>query len=279
MKIIFTPEVFLQLSLVETVVGKREFSGYGYVNVKKVKGETLFEVYDIVLLDVGTSGWTEFDSRKILDLLNREDAHKMKLWFHRHPVGNGVPGAHNWSGTDQNTCTNEPLGSVNPDQVKWALAAVLTPGGWVGRVDRFKNGKCTTKHLEVGYAFTPQMSALKETAENLLAEQVAREKTVTTSITVPADFDNDFYGYPIGYDEGSLDFAQANIDEAFNLLDVAECQMQDGYINEAADALNWALGIAETYTDEPLLLSRTRKLNRQISRLTRRLRRSAPHVH
>lgn len=65
----------------------------------------------------------------------------------RHPLGNGNPGPHNWSGTDEKTCTEEPLGSPAA-LTNWAAAIVITPKGWVGRIDSFKNGH-KTLHLPV----------------------------------------------------------------------------------------------------------------------------------
>jgi uncharacterized protein with PIN domain len=60
---------------------------------------------------------------------------RLKLWFHRHPIGSGTPGdPGNWSGTDNYTATKEPMG-VDPKLVQWSVAIVRTPGGWVGRVD------------------------------------------------------------------------------------------------------------------------------------------------
>lgn len=72
-------------------------------------------------------------------------------WFSsnrmRHPLGNGKPGPHNWSGTDEHTATQEPLGGV-PGLVPWSVAIVLTSGGWVGRVD-FHTPKSQIFHCAV----------------------------------------------------------------------------------------------------------------------------------
>lgn len=64
----------------------------------------------------------------------------------KHPLGSGVPGKHNWSGTDENTCRNEPLGGL-PELVQWSASMVKTPHGWVGRIDNYAKKK--TIHVPV----------------------------------------------------------------------------------------------------------------------------------
>lgn len=151
MRIKLKTDVFLKLELATLLSKGLEFSGLGFVNVLKENEETVFEVYDIEVMDVGSSALTEIPSEKILPLLDRSDARNMKLWFHRHPVGNHTIGAHNWSATDENTATKTPLGGV-PEMVKWALAIVRTPQAWVGRLDMFgKDEEVKTAHLEVEY--------------------------------------------------------------------------------------------------------------------------------
>lgn len=121
-----------------------EFSGVGFIDRR---GRELY-VYDFVLLNVGSYGYTEIPPEKVAQLAStRPDADKMRLWLHRHPIGSGVPGPHNWSGTDEKTCVEEPLGSPAA-LTTWAAAIVITPKGWVGRLDSFKNGH-KTLHLPV----------------------------------------------------------------------------------------------------------------------------------
>ncbi len=80
------------------------------MKVQTVHHETLYAVYDVVLLNVGSPGFTEIQSEDILPILDRNDAQNMKLWFHRHPIGNNIPGPHNWSAMDNQTIEEEPLG-------------------------------------------------------------------------------------------------------------------------------------------------------------------------
>jgi hypothetical protein len=176
-KIILTPDVFLRLAIIEELTEGREFSGYGFIEIEKDDGVPNFRVYDIELLDVGTQGFTEFGSSAILNVMKRKDASNMKLWFHKHPLGTGKPGAHNWSKIDNDTCTNQPLGCPDPDRVRWALAMVLTPGGWVGRVDRIAGRKCRTQHIQVDVEIDWDIA---NQAQQLLAAQKDLEKRKTS---------------------------------------------------------------------------------------------------
>jgi len=165
MQIEFSPEVALQLEAITVQTRGMEFSGFGFVELRRETGT--FYVYEFVLLDVGSSGWTEIEPSKYVHLFDRPDAGKLKLWIHRHPVGDGVPGRHNWSGTDERTCRHEPLGVPYgmQDSLKWALAAVRTPKGWVGRYDTF-GPKGTTVHLPVvpgmAQAVVVEIQAIKQ---------------------------------------------------------------------------------------------------------------------
>ena len=174
MKIRLKPNVFVRLEAATVLTGGLEFSGFGFVEIKKEEGETIFEVYDVVVLDVGSQAFTEIDGTKILPLLDRPDAKKMKLWFHRHPLGNDTPGRHNWSGTDEHTATKEPLGGV-PEMVKWALSIVRTPKTWVGRIDRFDNGTTKTVHLPVAYCMDQDFMAKVTTLKNEYVAKVAAQ--------------------------------------------------------------------------------------------------------
>src|SRR5450759_5274306 len=106
MKIRFTPEIAVQLETCAVQAHGMEFSGFGFVN--RIAGE--FVIYRFFPLHVGSAGYTQIDPRKILPILNEPDAVNLKAWVHLHPVGNGVPGPHNWSGTDNATIKDEPLG-------------------------------------------------------------------------------------------------------------------------------------------------------------------------
>jgi hypothetical protein len=117
----------VKLTAWSIVTQGREFSGLGLIE----KEGNLLHVVDVDLLGVGNGVYTEFgfDRQRQLPLDPRR-----KLWFHRHPVGNGVPGPHNWSGRDNQTAEREPLGGI-PQLVQWSCSIVLTPKGWVGRID------------------------------------------------------------------------------------------------------------------------------------------------
>jgi hypothetical protein len=166
--------------------GGQEYSGLGLV---EREGKEIFHVVDVDLLGVGSVGFTEFAPERAAKL--PEDPRR-KLWFHRHPI-------HGWSGTDEHTCTKEPLGT-SPQLVQWSVAIVLTPKGWIGRVD-LHVPKSKTFHCPVEPAWasdevlerakemvTPQ---LLEFCAELKAEYNAMHPPVQASF-YPAYQDGDF---------------------------------------------------------------------------------------
>jgi hypothetical protein len=141
MKIYVEPQVMIRLMTIATLYPK-EFSGFGYVKLEK----DVVRVYDFVLLDIGNETFTEIPTHKLMQLMDDPKYPDMKAWLHRHPMGSGVPGRENWSGMDENTIQTNPLGGV-PELVKWSTSMVLTPRGWVGRIDNHLAK--TTVHLAV----------------------------------------------------------------------------------------------------------------------------------
>ena len=142
MKIEIKPEIYALLMDAAHLTGGREFSGLGFCE----RAKDTITIYDFVMLDIGSEVFTEIPPEVILPLLERSDAGNMKAWVHVHPLGDGVPGRHNWSGTDENTIHAAPLGGI-PEAVRWSASIVLTPKGWVGRVDNHLTKK--TIHCEV----------------------------------------------------------------------------------------------------------------------------------
>lgn len=134
MKLKFSLAVYQKI-MAYAAATQLEFSGLGFID--RADGD-LF-VYDFVILNVGSEGYTEIDPKRILPLLDREDRANMKLWLHRHPITG-------WSSRDLQTILKEPLGST-PEQVQWSVSAVLTPAGWIARIDNYIKG--ITKELEV----------------------------------------------------------------------------------------------------------------------------------
>lgn len=109
-----------------------EFSGFGIVERDKN-----IRVVDVDLLNVGSYGFTKIPPHRQLSLPYNPNR---KVWFHRHPISG-------WSGIDSNTAEREPFG-VDPKLVKWSTSIVLTPNGWIGRVDIYEPS-LKTYHLEV----------------------------------------------------------------------------------------------------------------------------------
>jgi len=141
MKIIVEAQVALDL---ERYVAQNplEFSGFGFC---RREGDDLV-MYDFAYLAGGSYGWTQIEPEKILALTKREDAGNARIWVHRHPLGNGKPGPHNWSSTDENTIQTAPLGGM-PELIGWSASMVRTPKGWVGRIDNHLTKQ--TIHVEV----------------------------------------------------------------------------------------------------------------------------------
>jgi hypothetical protein len=146
MKIVVTPECMSRLMAVSNMTQPDEWSGLGF---SKNEGGNIV-LYDFVPLDVGSFAYTEIPTPKLLELMKRPDYSNMKGWIHRHPMGSGTPGPFNWSGTDTNTIYTAPLGGL-PELVGWSWSMVLTPSGWVGRIDN--HIKKTVVHLEVEPSF------------------------------------------------------------------------------------------------------------------------------
>jgi hypothetical protein len=145
-------------------------------------------VYDIEILDVGSSAFTEIPSEKILALMDRPDAGKMKCWVHRHPLGTDKPGPHNWSGTDNRTAEQEPLGGI-PELVKWSISIVRTPQAWVGRFDRYQDGQVITFHLPVEYgveqAFIEKVRGLRKAYEARVRKEALAFQPFPLSLPQP----------------------------------------------------------------------------------------------
>jgi hypothetical protein len=136
------PSVMRDLETFANQVGRSEFSGIGFCT----RADDRLSVYDAVILDVGSSVETNIKPDQLLELGKREDAQNGRVWIHLHPVGNGMPGPHNWSGTDERSIQTCPLGGI-PQVVKWSASIVRTPRGWVGRIDNHITHK--TAHVEV----------------------------------------------------------------------------------------------------------------------------------
>jgi len=141
MKLSLSPSAAIELETIANQTRGHEFSGIGRLS----KNGSGLVVEDIVLLDVGSAGFTEITPDDLYEVSQMEG--DWRVWFHRHPVGDGIPGGHNWSFTDETTIQTSPLGGI-PQAIKWSVSIVRTPGGWVGRVDNHITGK--TAHLPVG---------------------------------------------------------------------------------------------------------------------------------
>jgi len=160
-------EAVYQKVLAFTMFTNQEFSGNGFCELDK--DQNIIFVYDFVPLHIGTWATTEIPHERVLPLMHREDKANMLVWLHKHPCGNGIPGMHNWSSTDNNNIFNTPMGST-PDNIDFMVSIVMTPEGLVGRIDKYRDGKVITKHLEV----SPNIQSHKAEFRALLPAPVTK---------------------------------------------------------------------------------------------------------
>lgn len=145
MKFIIPDSLLIHLETWVASAEGREVSGVGTIEMNKEDATiTLKRAW---LMAAGSSVYTEIPAERMAGIIKegvRPDL--IKVWWHRHPVGNGIPGPHNWSGRDNKTIREEPFG-IEPDMVQWLVSIVRTPYGWVGRYD--DHIKKQTIHMEV----------------------------------------------------------------------------------------------------------------------------------
>ena len=180
MKIVLCPEVSLNLEAIVHQVGRQEFSGVGFCEI--INGDIY--CYEILLLDVGSGGYSEISSEHLVEALkDRRDKHNVRLWFHRHPI-------EGWSATDLNTITFAPLGGI-PEMIKWSASIVRTPTRWIGRVDNHVNKTHVVAEVE------PNVNpGLMAQTRDLLAEywnRVEREQRAEAASRSPDNPDQLFF--------------------------------------------------------------------------------------
>ena len=169
MKICIEPEVMLRLQTIGVLNRGAEFSGVGWCERQTVAGQVVIRLYDFKLLDLGSEVFTEIPPAELVPLLDRPDRQNLRVWAHGHPIGDGIPGPDNWSGTDEHTIQTEPLGGV-PEMVGWSVSIVRTPRGWVGRVDNHLTRQ--TVHCPV----EPDLASVYQEVDTVRA-RIEREAT------------------------------------------------------------------------------------------------------
>lgn len=148
MKILFSPPAALQFLAAAVIAGENEFSGVGFC--KRTKDA--LEVYDLRVLHYGSYASTTITPEALAEVLSEPGVVQddLRVWIHKHPLGNGKPGKDNWSSTDDQTILNSPLGGI-PELVGWSASVVLTPRGPVGRIDNHLAKR--TQHVPVELPF------------------------------------------------------------------------------------------------------------------------------
>ena len=216
-----------------------EFSGFGFCNIQ---GEQIV-VYDFVLLHVGSFGYTQIEPELVLKLMDRPDASCMKVWIHKHPMGSGVPGPNNWSGRDEMTCIEEPMGGV-PMMVKWSAAVVITPHGWVGRVDNHLSHR--TIHLPVLPEVKPFHTEIAELSsrggdqEETYAHREGDQETTFTSVG----------SYRLPFPRGVVDVDTEFLEPS----DPDVLAVSETFTKEDLDMINWTRGDLLSWIEDDLAL-------------------------
>ena len=199
--------------------GGLEFSGLGLIE----KQGSVFNVIDVDLFGVGSGGYTEFSPERSSKML--EDP-RCKLWFHRHPITG-------WSGRDEQTATREPLGGP-PELVQWSVAIVLTPNGWIGRVD-IHVPKSKTHHCKVEPAVaSPEVL---EQAQRLVTPELQAlvedlKKEFEALVNIKHGPKNGFY---VTEEYDDVDFNVMEGDDGSGRAWCQECGEELGYAGRSAD--------------------------------------------
>ena len=157
--------------------GGREVSGVATMVANPEK--KTFTMNKCWLMAAGSIAYTEIPAERMANLIKegvRPD--QIKVWWHRHPVGNGIPGGHNWSGRDNQTIRDEPFG-IEPEMVGWLLSIVRTPRGWVARYDNHLRKETT--HMPVTTRISSEQHAA---AAKLIGRHVEAEAKVTQSTAI-----------------------------------------------------------------------------------------------
>lgn len=218
MHIDITP-ILTQLEFIGNNVGNLEFSGLAFA--RKIGGAMPhFLVYDFVVLDVGSSSLTDIPAEKLLPLMKRDDHSNMRVWFHRHPVGNGITGAHNWSKTDTDTIELIPLGGI-PELVRWSISIVRTPRGWVGRID--DHIKKITHHVEV----FPKFDDLTVAVDAIRLAQVQERAARLVGAAIPS--------FPHLFESDWDDLSPAENELLELYFEADENSFEYGYVNLTMD--------------------------------------------
>lgn len=227
----------------------REVSGVGIME-KDPEAKT-FTLRKCWLMAAGSVAYTEIPGAKMVKLIEegvRPD--QLKVWWHRHPVGDGIPGPHNWSGTDNNTIRNEPFG-IDPSMVQWLLSIVRTPRGWVGRYDN--HDRKQTVHMSVGTKVSPKQYAA---AADLIDHHVQAELRAATAysrgseqvVSLPRKQGHRYFPSPVGSLRPRHDPAHPpktdDVDPVFQQLDLEKGAVDlvpiEGGIENMLRVINWS---------------------------------------
>jgi hypothetical protein len=174
----------------ETWIGSaqgREVSGVGILRADP--SSKTFTLSKCWLMAAGSVAYTEIPASRMVKIIKEGVRPDMiKVWWHRHPVGNGVPGPQNWSGTDNQTIREEPFG-IDPSMVGWLVSIVRTPHGWVARYDDHK--KQVTTHMAVQTAVSQEQyaaaaSLIQRHIDDEVRAQMSRQESPRQRVSAPS---------------------------------------------------------------------------------------------
>jgi hypothetical protein len=126
-----------------------ELAGFATVDYRK----PLFVVRYAFLLSAGDPQNPSSDSIASIASHVGGEAN-LRVWWHRHSIGDGRPGPHNWSASDEEFIARPPIPSLN----QWLISVVRTPLGWVGRLDDYRSK--VTIHMPVIQLMEPKLHRL-----------------------------------------------------------------------------------------------------------------------
>ena len=235
-----TPEVEIDLTSWAIATGSKECSGLGMIE----RNGNILTVTEVDLLGVGSFGYTEFPPER------RPDK-PYKLWWHKHPIGSGIPGPDNWSATDVHTATQEPLGAP-PQLVQWSVAIVLTPKGWVGRVD-FHVPALRTFHcaVEPNRPSPEVQAAARERITPELKAYIAELENEFQQDRYPTPQRSTIYSHYENYDEEGTGFYCPDCNYELEFADADDYGLVEYYAcpncNQAYVRMIGAVAVDETY--------------------------------
>lgn len=149
----------------------------------------IFLIEDVWILDEGSRALTTIETETIASFLQDRmqegrDLGTIKCWWHRHPLSSG------WSSIDEQAIWFTPMGTTDPNQVKWSVSIVwCSDTGWNARYNNLSDPQFAI-HIPLTVNGEPQTLEVQAQSEY---RKVASSHTGTTKW--PAKWSNESYTY------------------------------------------------------------------------------------